>query len=85
MLRKERWSKMTRAAKIRAEACQKRLSLAASGENNSGAKLRECDIVEIRELYAMWNVSHRELALTYNVNANTIGSIIRRQTWKHLP
>lgn len=54
------------------------------GEQNPRAKLSEFDVNEIRWLYAA-NHPPRELAKTFSVSKSTIGLIVRRATWRHLP
>jgi hypothetical protein len=50
-----------------------------------GAKLTEPFVIEIRNAYALGNISQRDLARQHGVAHCTIGEIVRRQTWTHLP
>lgn len=54
------------------------------GEQNGVAKLTESDVLEIRELYTTGLYSHRAISEEYPVVRETIGSICRRGTWKHI-
>lgn len=49
------------------------------------SKLTDNDVTDIRELYATGNYSHRSLASKFNVTNRTICSILRNETWKHIP
>lgn len=49
------------------------------------AKLTEEQVLAIREEYATGKTSHWKLALKYDIDGtNTIGRIIRRETWTHI-
>lgn len=48
------------------------------------AKLSKEQIKQIRELYALGNITHRQLAEIYKVSHATIGCLIRKKTWKHI-
>lgn len=56
----------------------------AQGSKQACAKLTEELVREIRATYECGNVTLVELAIRYGVTANTIGTIVRRKTWKHL-
>ena len=55
----------------------------AIGENAPTAKLTESDIVKIRILIADGE-TQRDIAKKFNVKHNTIGSISRGVSWKHV-
>lgn len=57
----------------------------ARGEKNAHTKLTEEDVIAIRETYAAGGITHRELAHQYNVSRKSIGDIINRRRWKHVP
>jgi hypothetical protein len=56
---------------------------AACGENSPGAVLTNDDVRELRKLSAI-GVKHTDLAEMFGVSPGTIGSVVRRETWKHL-
>jgi hypothetical protein len=57
----------------------------ARGERCGAAKLTEGDVVDIRQRYAVGNVSQRQLAADYGVDQGTIKHAIRGTTWAHVP
>ena len=61
---------------------EKNRTVAPKGENCGAHKLTYAEVAEIRQLYALGNTTHRELAQQYNVVHSTIGEIIRRETWE---
>lgn len=54
------------------------------GEENSESKLKEKDVIIIKEMYKTNEYSHRELGKIFHVNHATIGKVIRKETWKHI-
>jgi hypothetical protein len=59
--------------------------LLARGESNAASKLTADKIPVIRAVYAAGGISHRLLALRFNVSQNTVGRIIRGEGWRHIP
>jgi len=62
---------------------------ATKGRRNKGSdrptsKLTERQVVEIKEMYESGDYSYQYLAANYNVTKNTIGEIIRGETWRHV-
>lgn len=55
-------------------------SIRALGENHGQSKLTEGDVKEIRAS----NGSFRGLAMDFGVSRNTVRSIVRLETWKHI-
>lgn len=56
---------------------------ARRGSKNPASKLTEFKVLEIRKKYS--NGSSQDcLALEYGINQTKIGSIVRRETWKHI-
>lgn len=55
------------------------------GEANTSAKLTNANVAKILSDYAVGDVSHEELASRFGVSPNTIGCVINRKSWKHLP
>ncbi len=56
-----------------------------AGETNGQSKLTDEDVIEIRRLYATGEHTQRELGDRFGVDRATIGLIVRRETWKHVP
>jgi group I intron endonuclease len=56
----------------------------AKGEKNSNAKLKENDVVLIRELYFKENIKQIELSELFNVGQTAISKIVIYKTWKHI-
>lgn len=54
------------------------------GERQWMAKLTEDDVRAIRAAFASGYWSQRALAVMYGVNRSCIGSIVRREKWKHV-
>ena len=57
--------------------------LCPRGERNGASKLREADIVAIRALRT--KETYASIAKRYNVAMVTIGLIMRRKVWSHVP
>jgi hypothetical protein len=55
------------------------------GEQSHYAILKEHDVLQIREMYASENYSHRQLGDLFHVSASAIYMIVHGKTWKHLP
>jgi len=55
-------------------------SLHSSGENNPRVKLKEQDVIQIRES----NLPQKELAKMFGVHQVTISKIKTRRRWKHI-
>lgn len=56
-----------------------------SGEQHPCAKLTKHQVLEIRRLFAAGNYLQKELAPRFGVHRMTIGKIVRRERWAHLP
>lgn len=54
------------------------------GEDQSGAKLTEKIVREIRERYAAGGVTHGALAADYGIGISHVGAVIRREIWAHV-
>ena len=54
------------------------------GENNYFHKLSNNDVYQIKELYKTKQYTQSDIAKMYNINAETVGKIIRGHSWKHL-
>jgi hypothetical protein len=54
------------------------------GESNGSSKLKEHQIIEIRNKYDNENMSSKEIANQYGVHETTINNIVKRKKWKHI-
>jgi hypothetical protein len=54
------------------------------GEQNGSAKLTDNKVREIRRLYALGNISMRQLAIDFNIAYLQINHIIHRYAWYHI-
>lgn len=55
------------------------------GSDSTSSKLKDNQVLEIRELFSSQKYSYSELGRMFNVDGAGIGRIIRGETWKHLP
>lgn len=53
-----------------------------NGEKNHKAKLKEQDILEIRDLYSYKTME--QIAQLYNISGGHVHRIVRRKRWKHI-
>jgi hypothetical protein len=51
-------------------------------QNSTVAKLRQSDVAEIRDLYAIGGLRYKDIAVLYGVSFATIGHIVNFKTWK---
>lgn len=65
------------------ETKEKMVSSARRGENNHSSKLTTEEVLKIRELNKK-GMGQRKLAIQFNVQKNSISSIVNRITWKHI-
>ena len=65
------------------EEMRKKMSDRNLGEKCPNSKLTEKEVLEIRA-WAKLQVYHSFLAKKYGVDVVTIGTIVRRKTWKHI-
>jgi len=61
-----------------------KMSLKQKGENNPNSKLREKDVIQIREHYNSNNYSQKELSVMFNIKPAAIYKIVHRITWKNI-
>lgn len=54
------------------------------GEIHQGSKLKESDVLKIRQLYGQGKYDQLDLAIMFEVSSLTISAIINRKTWKHI-
>ena len=55
-----------------------------SGETHPFAKLKETDVLLIRKL-ASEGIAYKVLADRFGVRSSTIGKVVKRQLWAHVP
>jgi len=55
------------------------------GEGVPNAKLTDAQVIEIRQRYRAGDISQAQLAREYGVTHATMGSLLHRKTWHHLP
>lgn len=53
------------------------------GESNQVAKLKEREVIEIKNLYASGGYSQKTLAQRYGVSASSVSAIILGRNWKY--
>lgn len=58
--------------------------IAHLGEDNGTAKLTDEQVLEIRQRYAVENISQRQLGREYGISGVWVGKIVNREKWKHL-
>lgn len=56
----------------------------ARGERTRSGKLTEKQIILIRLMRSSAKFTHRQIARCFNVSHNSIGCILRKQTWGHV-
>ena len=66
------------------EETRKKIGKDHAGEKSTSAKLTEKQVLEIREKYVPQKYGYVKLAREYNVNDETIRSIIKRKSWKYI-
>jgi hypothetical protein len=55
------------------------------GEENVRAKMTEAEVIEIRRAYAAGEGTLKELGARFGLSFSSIGRIVTRVTWKHVP
>lgn len=69
----------------KSENCLHMYRVLGAKPNRKGCKkLHKAEVLEIRQLYTTKEYTQIQLGIMFNVNRNTIGGIVRKQTWKHL-
>lgn len=66
------------------EAAQDGLYKPIRGSKNASSILTESDVSVIRKIYAMGNITQREIAKKYKVHYVTIWDIIHKKNWAHI-
>ena len=54
------------------------------GETHKAAKLRECDVRQIRQLHAAGGITIADIARKFGVSAHTCSVLLSGKTWKHV-
>lgn len=54
------------------------------GETNGGVKIKEEDVIKIRELYAGREYTQENLAVMFDLSRSHISSIVNRRFWTHI-
>lgn len=60
------------------------LQVSKKGEDTCIAKLKESDVLKIREIWQEGLYTQKVIAKMFNVSQKSISNIILRKTWKHL-
>jgi hypothetical protein len=61
-----------------------RIPSRVQGENQKSSKLRNEQVLEIRELYKTGNYTQRQLAKKYDINQRMIWNIVNNKRWTHI-
>ena len=77
------WNRIKRSRMTTADALRPD-SLKARGAKSRFAKLKECDIPRVRQMYAD-GVSFKQIGARFGAHPDTIASIVHRKTWRHIP
>lgn len=56
-----------------------------TGENNPRAKVTESEVSEMRARYAAGDATYSSLQNEYGIGKTTVGHIIAKRSWKHVP
>lgn len=60
------------------------LNKGLKGEKQNGSKLKNEDVVKIREMYKEGNISQSKLSKIFDISLMSINFIVRNKTWKHI-
>ena len=66
------------------DCIQKGRKRTAKGEKHGASKLTVDQVLKIKQLYRTTKISQRKLGKLFGVSHVNIGSIIRREIWKHV-
>lgn len=64
---------------------RKNIERMARGEKSKSAKITEAMVVEIRNRYAVGDVSQRRLARECRITQAIVWQVLNHKTWKHVP
>jgi hypothetical protein len=54
------------------------------GENNKSSKLKNEEVLLIRELYSNKKITYKKLSEMFNISLRNVISIVKKETWKHI-
>lgn len=54
------------------------------GEDNKSSKLKNEEVLLIRQLYSNKNITYKELSQMFNTSLRNVISIVKRESWKHI-
>lgn len=54
------------------------------GSNNKNSKLKDNDILIIRTIRKVSDITNTQIAKLFDVSQSTIGAILKSRTWKHI-
>ena len=74
----------TTSGVIVSDETRKKQSLINRGENNTRAKLKKHDVLEMRDAYDAGGITTYELAEKYGISPSSAQMIVRGLTWKHV-
>lgn len=60
------------------------LSISSKGEKQGNSKLKDADVLKIRELYSKGTVTQKTLSIMFNTSTQNISSIVLRKRWTHI-
>lgn len=66
------------------EALRVGLRVMKKGENAANAKLKEKDVLEIRQIHKDKKYGYKETSLKYNISRSLVNAIVDRKIWKHI-
>lgn len=65
----------------KSDETKQKMSEARKGENNGSSKLTWKTVREIRERYAMGNISQRQLSKEYGITPATMNDVLKNKSW----
>ena len=72
------------AGKQKSEAHKLAISKSKQGSKHPKSKLTEAQVVSIKHLFSSNQMTQKELAAMFKVNASTISSIVVGKSWTHV-
>jgi len=55
-----------------------------AGEKNPNAKLKDSEVIAIREKYGTGNYTMEEIGAMFGVSRRSISNIVNKHIWKHI-
>lgn len=56
----------------------------AKGEKNTRSRLKNEDILKIRELYKAGNITHKSIAAMFKIHKTHVHRILKNKAWTHV-